>query len=163
MKLKLAFIAAVSVLGLAFATPAFAYGPNAPTVTSSASSVGTGGSLTVSGTGFVPDSSIMVTLHSSPVTLAVTTADPTGAFSVGVTIPSDTTPGTHAIIATDPSGDSASTTLVVTGSAAAVGSAAASPSLPFTGADVAALSGVGAIAMALGGMLILTGRRRRVA
>jgi hypothetical protein len=39
--------------------------------------------------------------------------------------------------------------------------AAASPSLAFTGADIAALSGVGAIALALGGMLILTGRRRR--
>jgi hypothetical protein len=160
MKLKLAFVAAVSVLGLAFATPAFAYGPNAPTVTASASSVGAGGSLTVSGDGFTPNSSVMVTLHSSPVTLAVTTADPTGAFSVVVTIPSDTTPGTHTILATDPNGDSASTLLVVTGTAVAVGTAA-TPSLPFTGADIAALSGVGAIAMALGGMLILTSRRRR--
>jgi hypothetical protein len=33
--------------------------------------------------------------------------------------------------------------------------------LPFSGADIAALSGVGAIALALGGMLILTSRRRR--
>lgn len=37
-----------------------------------------------------------------------------------------------------------------------------SPSgLAFTGADIAAVSSVGAIALALGGMLILTGRRRR--
>jgi hypothetical protein len=158
MKLKLAFVAAVSVLGLAFATPAFAYVPNAPAVTASLSSVGPGGSLTVSGDGFVPNSSIVVTLHSAPVTLAVATADPTGAFSVNVTIPSDTVPGTHVIVATDPDGDSASTDLVVTGTAVSV---AASPSLPFTGADIAALTGVGAIALALGGMLILTSRRRR--
>jgi hypothetical protein len=158
MKGKLALIAAVAVMGLSFATPAFAYGPNAATVSSSTSSTGPGGSLTVSGSHFVPGGSITIVLHSTPVTLATTTADPTGSFSVSVTIPSDTVPGAHEIIASDTSGDSASTDLTVTGT---VPTATASPALAFTGADIAALSGVGAIALALGGMLILTGRRRR--
>lgn len=157
MKLKLAFIGAVSVLTLAFATPAFAYGPNAPSITTNTSSVGQGGSLTVSGANFTPGGTVTLTLHSNPVVLTTTTADATGAFSVNVTIPSDTTPGTHQIIASDPNGDSVTTTLVVTGTVPV----AASSGLAFTGADIAALGGVGAVALALGGMLILTGRRRR--
>ena len=157
MKGKLAFVGAVSALALAFATPAFAYGPNAATVTTSVTSIGAGGSLTVSGSNFAPDSTITITLHSDPVVLTTTSANSAGSFSVGVTIPSNTTPGTHTILATDTSGDSASTMVVVTGTVPV----AASSGLAFTGADIAALSGVGAIAMALGGMLILTGRRRR--
>ena len=139
MRGKLALIAAVAALGLSFATPAFAYGPNAASVTTSTSSIGPGGSFTVSGSNFAPGGSVTIVLHSTPVTLAVTTADPTGSFSVSVTIPSDTVPGAHTIVATDTSGDSASTDVTVTGT---VPVAAASPSLAFTGADIAALSGV---------------------
>jgi alpha-L-fucosidase len=158
VKTKLALIVAVACLGLGFAAPAFAYGPNAATVADSTSSIGPGGSLTVTGTNFAPGDTVTIVLHSAPVTLGTTTANPSGAFSVVVTIPSDTAPGDHQIVASDPDGDSASTNLMVTGT---VPVATATPSLPFTGADIAALSGVGAIALALGGMLILTGRRRR--
>jgi hypothetical protein len=158
MKGKLAFISAFAVLSLAFATPAFAYGPNAPTVSSSSNSVAPGGTLTVSGNNFTPGTTVTIDLHSTPVLLATTTASGSGQFSVAVMIPSNTVPGTHTIIATDPNGDSASTEIVVTGT---VPVATTSPGLAFTGADIAALTGVGAIAMALGGMLILTGRRRR--
>ena len=158
MKAKFALIVAVGCLGLAFAAPAFAYGPNAATVGASTSSVGPGGSLTVTGNNFGPGDTVTVVLHSAPVTLATTTADGSGTFSVVVTIPSDTAPGLHQIVASDTDGDSTSTSLLVVGT---VPVAVATPSLAFTGADIAALSGVGAIAVALGGMLILTGRRRR--
>lgn len=158
MKARLAFISAVAVLSLAFATPAFAYGPNAPSSSSSSSSVAPGGSLTFSGSNFTPGATVTATLHSTPVTLGTTTAGSSGSFSMVVTIPSDTVPGAHTLIATDPDGDSASTAIVVTGT---VTVATTSSGLAFTGADIAALSGVGALAMALGGMLILTGRRRR--
>jgi hypothetical protein len=157
MKGKLAFVGAVSALTLAFATPAFAYGSNAATVGTSVSSVGPGGSLTVSGNNFAPDSTTTITLHSTPVVLATTSTNSAGSFFAVVTIPADTSPGTHTIVATDAAGDSASTIIVVTGTVPV----AASSGLAFTGADIAALSGVGAVAMALGGMLILTGRRRR--
>jgi len=157
MKGKIALIAAVAALGLSFSAPAFAYGPNAAAVTSNTSSTGPGGSLTVSGSNFTPGGTVTIDIESTPVFLASVTADPTGAFSTTVTIPADTVPGSHTILATDAAGDSATTALTVTG----VVPVAASPGLPFTGADIAALSGVGAIALALGGMLILTGRRRR--
>ena len=159
MKVRLALIAVVSVFGLALATPAFAYGPNAATVTTSTSSIAPGGSFTVQGSNFQPNATVTVTLHSNPVTLGTTTANSSGDFSIVVTIPSDTVPGTHEVIATDTAGDSASTEIVVTGTVPV----ATSSGLAFTGADIAALSGVGAIALALGGMLILTGRRRRSA
>jgi hypothetical protein len=42
------------------------------------------------------------------------------------------------------------------------GGASGGGSLAFTGADIAATAGVGAIALALGGMLVFAGRRRRV-
>ncbi len=158
MKGKLAFVSAFAVLSLGFAAPAFAYGPNAPTLSSNSSSVSPGGTLTVTGNNFTPGATVTIDLYSTPVQLATTTATGSGSFSVAVMIPSNTVPGAHTIVATDPNGDSASTAIVVTG---VVPVATTSPGLPFTGADIAALSGVGALAMALGGMLILTGRRRR--
>ena len=157
MKGKLAFIGAVAVVSLAFATPAFGYGPNAPTVYTSVSAIGPGGTLTVSGSNFTPNVTVTITLHSDPVVLGTTTSNGSGAYFLVMTIPSDTVPGTHTIIASDAQGDTASTLLVVTGAVPL----ATSSGLAFTGADIAALSGVGAIALALGGMLILTGRRRR--
>lgn len=159
MRGKLAFVAVVAVLGLGVATPAFAYGPNAAVITTSTSVAGPGGSLTVFGSSFVPGETITLVLHSTPVTLGTTTADASGSFSTNVTIPSDTPPGAHKLIATGSSGDSSTTALTVTGGTATV--AVATPDLPFTGADIAAVSGVGAIALALGGVLLLAGRRRR--
>jgi hypothetical protein len=162
MKIKLAVISVIAVLGLGFATPAFAYGPTAAAITSSSSAVGPGGSLTVDGSGFVPGGAITIVLHSTPVTIGGATANTAGTFSTVVTIPSDTTPGAHEIIASDDAGDTVSIALTVTGSSTGVaGPATATPDLPFTGADIAAVSGVGAIALALGGVLILTNRRRR--
>jgi len=158
MKGRFALIAVVAAFGVGMATPAFAYGPNAPTVTASTTSIGEGGSLTVSGTDFMPNASITIVLHSDPVTLTTTTADATGSFSVVTTIPSDAAPGAHAIVATDTDGDSASTALTVTGTTVPI---AADSALPFTGADIAALTGAGAVALGLGGTMILAGRRRR--
>lgn len=166
MRGKLGPVVAAVSLGviLAWAAPAFAYGPGgAPTVNSTSSSTTPGGSLVVSGANFDPDEGITITLHSAPVTLATTTDGASGSFSVTVTIPTDIAPGTHTIIATDASGDSASTTLVVTGPTPSPATATATSGLAFTGADIAALSGVGALALALGGMLLIVSRRRRIA
>jgi hypothetical protein len=121
--------------------------------------------LTVNGTNFEPSESITLTLQG--MTLGTPTADSTGSFGpTTVTIPPDTTPGgSYTIVATGASGDSASTgfriatTCAVNSGLAFTGGAGSG--LAFTGADIAAVSSVGAIALALGGMLILTGRRRR--
>ncbi len=160
---RLIFACAVAALGvgLGIQANAFAYGPSGPTISISTSTVGPGGSLIMNGSGFCPLCSITFTLHSNPVVIGTTTANASGDFSATLTIPSNTAPGTHTIVATDPDGDTASTTITVTGATVPVSTVTPSKGLAFTGADIAALSGVGAIALGLGGMLLLTSRRRR--
>jgi hypothetical protein len=108
----------------------------------------------------VPNEGITLTLHSTPVVLGTTTASATGTFSTTVTIPSNTTPGAHQIIATGTTGDSAITDITVTGATISTATTTGS-GLAFTGADIAIVSAVGAIALGLGGLLVLTARRRR--
>jgi hypothetical protein len=157
-KVVLAVIAVGFGLSLSLATPAFAADyttPSAPTLTTSTSSGGAGLAFTVSGCNYAPNESITITLqNSTSVVLATVTANSSGCFSSTVTIPSNTAPGAYTISA----GGLAFTTFTVTSVAPVV---ATTTPLAITGADIAALSGVGAIALALGGMLILTGRRRR--
>jgi hypothetical protein len=150
-------------LSLGWATAAFAYGPNAPPLATDPSTVCLGASFAVSGANLTPTESVTLTLDtSSPVTLGTTNTDGTGSFLTTVTLPSNTTPGTYPVTATGGAGDS-STTAVTAKSCAGglVFTASSTGGLAFTGADIAALASVGAIALALGGMLVLTGRRRR--
>ncbi len=56
------------------------------------------GTMTISGNGFLPGTSLTIVLHSDPVVLATVDADANGAYSVIVTIPAGTTPGTHQIV-----------------------------------------------------------------
>jgi hypothetical protein len=171
--IRILAIAAVSAMGLLWATPAFAYGPNAPVVTINVSTAPPGGAITISGGGFQPGETITLVLHSFPATLGTTTADPSGNFSTPATIPSDTPVGSHTITATgNTSGSTASTGILIatsttsgtgtTTGGSTTGGSSSSGSLAFTGADLAATAGVGAIALALGGMLVFAGRRRRV-
>ncbi|GAA2090714.1 hypothetical protein GCM10009759_14500 [Kitasatospora saccharophila] len=61
-----------------------------------------GGGVTVTGGGYQPGGTIELTLHSTPVALGKATADGSGSFTTTVTLPADTTPGTHTIQATGP-------------------------------------------------------------
>ena len=152
------------LVGLSFTigTPAFAYGPNGSTLTANTPSAPPGGGLGVQGSGFAPNSLVTLVLHSTPVGLGTVTADANGNFTDTVTIPADTPPGDHTIIATDPDGDSASTAIVVSGTVTTTASNSASGStLAFTGADIAAMTTLGALALAVGGFLVLMGRKRR--
>jgi hypothetical protein len=72
---------------------------SAATVTLSVPQVKQGGSLTVSGAGFVAGSSVQIVLHSSPVVLATVVASPSGTFSQSVVIPSATVAGIHTLVA----------------------------------------------------------------
>jgi len=140
------------------------YPPVGPAIATNTAVTGPGGLLTVFGTDYVPFESVTLVLHSStPVTLGTTTADSTGSFSDPVTIPAGTALGAHTIVGTGATGDSASTAITVVAAITpvAVVTSTSTSELPFTGADIATMSGVGAIALALGGVLILTGRRRR--
>jgi hypothetical protein len=83
-----------------------------PHVTSSASSVTRGQTITVTGTGFAATSTVSFTLGGTPLS-TTTTTDSTGSFSVQITIPINQAKGGQALTATDQSSDTASVRLKV--------------------------------------------------
>src|SRR5690606_4715234 len=68
-----------------------------PAMTASASSIIRGGSLTVSGSGYLPGDTLELWLHSTPVLLGTVTATG-GAFSSTVVIPANTAAGQHHLV-----------------------------------------------------------------
>ena len=104
------------VVGLGWQAAAFAKnleGPQGAVIGTSSSITSPGGSLIVNGQNFAPDESIILTLHSNGVTLDSATSNGSGSFSTSVTIPSNTAPGGHTIVADGKTGDSASTGITV--------------------------------------------------
>lgn len=170
--MRIAAIATLSLTAVLWATPAFAYGPNAPSLGANTNVVTAtvgGGPITITGSNYQPGETVTLVLFSTPVTLGTSgPTDATGGFSLAVTIPAGTAVGAHTIVGTGNSiGDTASTAITVVsasagGAASVTGNSGTSGgSLAFTGSDIAALAGVGAISLALGGMLVFAGRRRR--
>ncbi len=92
--------------------------PPTPAATTSASSAGPGDTLTVNATGFQPFEPITIELHPDAVTLATTTADGSGAASVPVTLPSNTSPGAHVIAVIGQSAGEVDVPITVIGRAA---------------------------------------------
>ena len=81
-----------------------------PAVTVEPSSVEAGKTVTVKGTGFAPESTVTITLHSEPVEVGTATTDENGDFTATVTVPATTEAGDHTVVA-------ASNTPTVTASA----------------------------------------------
>lgn len=137
----------------------------------SSSSVTAGGQITLSGNGWKAGSTVTLTLHSDPVSLGTATVDASGAFTKTVTIPADTTAGTHtiSISGTDPAGAPRTVSLTITVSAATT-AASTAPStaastaptnqLPRTGSSSMPMTLAGLALLAVGGLLVLQGRRR---
>lgn len=101
----------------------------------SATTVTAGGTLRLTGAGFTAGERVSVVLHSTPVTLATTTASATGSIALSVTIPASTPAGAHTLVVTGAdSGLTASAALTVA-------AAAADPALASTGSDL--LGGLG--------------------
>ena len=89
--------------------------PAGPALTLSAPSVAAGDSVTVTGTGFAPGSTIALELHSDPVALGTVEVDTARAFEAKVTIPQDTAVGDdHELVAVLPSGKTVSSPITVT-------------------------------------------------
>ena len=126
------------------ASDLFTYSPVA-TLNLSSSSVDAGGTVTVSGSGFAPNTAFDVVLHSTPVTLTTVTTSLAGTFSVAVTIPAGIPAGAHTIVA---GGASIALTVV-------------DPALAATGNDPSAPLGLAAGLLAIGLLLTAAAVRRR--
>lgn len=146
-------------------------------VTLSASIVAPGGTITITGGGFLAFSIIVITFHTTPVTLATVRADANGNFSVTVTIPASATPGSHFIEASGTGANGQPLTLTTPITIASVVPVStnnqstqtqASQSrptsttgqLPFTGTDLALTVGTGGVLVVAGAAAIAASRRR---
>ena len=139
-------------------------------------SVPAGSSIPLSGDGYLPGSTVTVVVYSAPQVLGHTTADVNGHWELTVVLPAGLANGSHTLVASgvDAAGDPRYLTLpiTVTGGAAAPAapvaaaggsSGGSSGGLAYTGADVAVPAIGGLAALAIGGGLVLAGRRRRAA
>jgi LPXTG-motif cell wall-anchored protein len=112
-----------------------------------------GSSVTITSTGWMPNTSVTVTLQ--PVVLTTATADATGTVHVTVTIPSNTASGSHTIELTGTSAAGAPRTV----STPITVSTGGGGNLPRTGAAIAALFLVGIALFGVGSALSAARKR----
>jgi hypothetical protein len=110
-----------------------------------------GQTLTVSATGFQPDESVEVDVHSVTINLTTVHADATGKVTATVTLPKTLAAGSHTLTLTGSVG-SVSFAFMVTGSTGI---------LAETGTDVIGGTLLGGVLAAAGLFLLLAGRTRR--
>lgn len=146
----------VAVAPVAFAIPAHASPYTSGGGTISPANPAPGGSCTVTGTGFKPDSSVAVQILSTPVHLASVTADANGLATATVTIPASFASGsahTIQLVGLDSTGAEYAVSIPVT-----LGSTGTA--LPKTGTNLGYLW-FGVMALVLGVLLVVVARRRR--
>ncbi|MFN2607153.1 MAG: cell wall protein, partial [Acidimicrobiales bacterium] len=107
---------------------------------------------------------------SDPVTLATVTADAAGNYATTVRVPSDTAAGSHTVVVSAPGGASRARATLTVAASSASGSAssgdsggrgAASGALSLTGVEIVRMVLLGALALALGTLLVGAAGRRR--
>jgi hypothetical protein len=165
-------LAAIATVGLAlmmaFAGPARAVGyPPTPSCTVSISpdlTIHAGEHVIVSGSGFAPDQTVVMTINSPrTITLDVVTSNGSGAFRTPETMPSSLAPGPHRIIAQAPSTSCSLGVTVDSGQPTVAPANGSSSGLASTGFPVIATV-AGAATLLIGGALFLLlgrGRGRR--
>ena len=123
--------------------------------------MGAGQRVTLSGSGYAPGTTVTVLVHSEPQILTTIVTDAAGSFSVEVTLPRGLPAGRHTLVASglDALGNVRTLTLPVT---VARGTTRLGE-LASTGADTALPAIGGLAAVAAGGALLLTARRRTTA
>lgn len=131
-----------------------------------------GQKVVLRGEGYLPGSTVELLVYSTPVSLGTATVGPDGTFVAEVTLPADLAAGSHHLVATgvDENGDVRNLVIEVAVTAdgtATVTSAQATDGdqggLAYTGADIAVPAIGGLAALAVGGGLLVAGRRRRSA
>jgi LPXTG-motif cell wall-anchored protein len=126
-----------------------------------------GNTITVSGSGFAPDSDVTVVLHSDPVVLGVAHTDAAGNFTATFAIPAGTPAGDHHLVFTgvDAYGNPITVEQAITlgGTTPVAGPrTAGAATLPVTGDDALSLALAGA-GLFLAGALALWASRRQTA
>ena len=129
--------------------------------TGAKAAVSPGATMTLTGSGYLPNSTVSVIIYSSPQVLTSVITDATGSFTVTITVPKGLESGQHTLVASgvDPSGAVRYVTLPVTVSGGTTGSGG----LAYTGFDAALPLTGGLIAVAVGVALTVLARRRKVA
>ena len=122
-----------------------------------ASGLEQGEKITITGTGYAPNTMVTILIYSEPQVLTAVMTDGTGSFTVEVTVPAGLPAGEHTLVAAgvDPNGVMRYMTLPVTVTQGGV-------ALAYTGADIALPAIGGLAALAVGGGLMFAARRREV-
>lgn len=133
----------------------------------STGSVTPGTKVTLSGTGYMPNSTVTLLVYSEPQVLTTVVTDGTGSFTVEVTVPDGLAAGQHTVVASgiDPLGNVRTMTLpiTVTGGTTGSGGTTGAGGLAYTGADIAGPMIGGVAALAVGAGLLVAARRRSAA
>ena len=153
------------VAAFAFTTSASAYPPGrSASLSASASAVTPGGSITVSGTHFKGLVTIRANGRSGPMVLGTVMANADGTFSTSITLPAgEFATGSYTVTATDAFGDVETLTVSVVAAAVAGNPSSGGSGLPNTGFAVAGIGGLGLLLLLGGGIMLLVGRRPKVA
>lgn len=118
-------------------------------------------SLTLSGGGFAPGATVIITLDPTPGSLRTLAADGSGSFTTTIVVPTGTSSGTYSLKA---SGAAPSGGVLVLSRVMQIGPTSGAGLLPTTGAQIARVLAVGAALTAGGtGMMLAISRRRRAA
>jgi hypothetical protein len=133
--------------------PASAYPVQQGTLTVTSGTLTPGGTVSLGGGGFAPGGAVSVYVYSTPTLLATTTADPTGAMTVTVVLPSDLPAGSHTLQAVGPAPGGGTNQLSVQFTVG--GNPLASTGFPVVTALVLAA------VLLVGGGAVLVGLRRR--
>ncbi len=158
------------------------YGPTASIALNPTTVDDENASTTVTGVCFAPNESVTITIASAPTTLGTTRSDSNGAFAASEAIPAELEVGQHTVTAMGATGDSALGILTVgedenqagTPGSGTPGGGTASPgvgassapsgpsgNIAFTGTNAILTAALGAAAIAVGGLLVLSSRKRR--
>jgi hypothetical protein len=138
-------------------------GPSQCAVSSLATQISPGSSITLVGSGYPADTTVTFTLHSDEITLGSATTDGDGSFTATVDIPLNVGAGNHDIVASTPS-ESCTLALLGTDSNRIHRdrhSTDADSGLASTGVQIAALSTAAVVLLGGGVLLVVAGRRRR--
>lgn len=151
-------VCAAAVLFVGIAGPSSAAYPvqTGPLVVTSGQ-LAPGASATLSGGGFAPGAPVTVSVYSTPVLLATTTADATGTIRVTVTLPVDLAAGQHHVEAVGPAPGGGTNTLTI----AFTVTSSSGGALSYTGFPGTLAVSAAAVLLIAGGLLVFAGRRRR--